>query len=101
MGQTGKSLPPLKAALTIEPNQMEAILALGEAYAQTHQFEAAVRLLQNALNRDPDSESLGSNLAVTYFDWAKDVGDALRYAPSLYGQLLTDTIHAATNGVRA
>jgi len=101
MGETAKALGPLKAALAIEPNQPEATIALSEVYAQTGQFEASVRLLQKALKRDPDSESLGSDLAVTYLDWAKDVGTTLRRSPSLYGRLISDMIHAATGATIA
>src|SRR6266567_7534521 len=101
LGEAEKALGPLKSALAIEPNQPEATLALSEAYAKTRQFDAAVSLLRKALERDPDSESLGSNLAVTYLDWAKDVGSALRRSPSVYGRLLTATIHAATGAASA
>jgi len=101
LGEGEKALGPLKSALAIDPNQPEATLALGEAYAKTRQFESAVQLLRKALERDPDSESLGSNLAVTYLDWAKDVGSALRRSPSVYGRLLTATIHASTGAASA
>jgi len=99
LGEAEKALRPLKSALAIEPYQSEATLALSEAYAKTLQFEAAVHLLRKALERDPDSESLGSNLAVTYLDWARDVGSTLRRSPGVYGRLLTATIHAATGAV--
>jgi len=99
LGEAEKAVGPLKSALAIEPYQPEATLALSEAYAKTRQFDASVRLLRKALERDPDSESLGSNLAVTYLDWAKDVGSALRRSPGVYGRLLTATIHAAIGAV--
>ena len=95
MGEAAKALGPLKAALILEPNQQEATVALSDAYAQTHQFDASVLLLKRALKRDPGSESLGSNLAVTYLDWATDVGTALRRTSSIYGRLLSDRVHAA------
>ena len=101
LGEADKALGPLKAALAIEPNNQESILALSEAYAQTRQFATAVRLLQKALKRDPDSESLGSNLAVTYLDWAKDIGIALRRTPSVYGRLLSDRVRAANDAASA
>ena len=99
LGEAEKAVGPLKSALAIEPYQPEATLALSEAYAKTRQFDASVRLLRKALERDPDSESLGSNLAVTYLDWAKDIGSALRRSPGVYGRLLTATIHAAIGAV--
>jgi len=89
-----RAIAPLKAALALSPSQPEATLALGEAYARTFQFEASIRLLQKALQRDPGSESVGSNLAVSYLDWAKDIGTALMRSPSLYGRLLSDRVHA-------
>lgn len=101
LGEAEKALSSLKLALAIDPNQPEATLALSEAYAKKRQFGAAVQLLRRALERDPDSESLGSNLAVTYLDWAKDAGSALRRSPSVYGRLLTATIHAATGAASA
>jgi tetratricopeptide (TPR) repeat protein len=97
MGDATKALTPLKAALALEPNQPEATAALSDAYAQTRQFEASVLLLQSALKHNPDSETLESNLAVTYLDWAKDIGDTLRRSPSLYGSLLSDRVHAAND----
>lgn len=89
-----RAVASLKAALALSPSQPEATLALGDAYARTFQFEASIRLLQKALQRDPGSESVGSNLAVSYLDWAKDIGTALTRSPSLYGRLLSDRVHA-------
>jgi tetratricopeptide (TPR) repeat protein len=97
LGEPVKAVSSLKSALSIEPYQPDATLALGEALAQTHQFEASVRLLQEAFNHDPDSESVSSNLAVTYLEWAKDVGSKLRKTPSVYSRLLTDRVHAAND----
>jgi tetratricopeptide (TPR) repeat protein len=90
-----EAVAPLKAALALSPNQSEATLALSDAYAQTHQFEASIHILQKALKRDPDSESVSSNLAVSYLEWAKDIGIALRRSPSLYGRILSDRVHSA------
>jgi tetratricopeptide (TPR) repeat protein len=89
-----KAIPPLKAALALSPGQPEATLAMSDAYAQTRQFEASVHILQKALKRDPDSESVGSNLAVTYLEWAKDIGIVVRQSPSLYGRLLSNRFHS-------
>jgi tetratricopeptide (TPR) repeat protein len=90
-----KAVAPLKQALALSPSQPEATLALGDAYARTLQFDASIRLLQAALQRDPDSESVRSNLAVSYLDWARDIGSALMRSPSLYGKLLSDRVRAA------
>jgi len=101
MGEAAKAVGPLKAALALEPNQPEATVALCDAYAQTRQFDASVLLLKVALKRDPDSESLSSNLAATYQDWARDVGTSLRRSPSLYGRLISDVVHEARDAEAA
>lgn len=90
-----KAVAPLKQTLILSPRQPEAMLALGDAYARTLQFDASIRLLQTALQQDPDSESVRSNLAVSYLDWARDIGSALMRSPTLYGRLLSDRVRAA------
>jgi tetratricopeptide (TPR) repeat protein len=101
MGEATKALGPLKTALALQPNQPEATVALSDAYAQTGQFEASVGLLKKAMKQDPDSESLGSSLAVSYLEWAKDVGIVLRRSPTLYGRILSDRVHAADDATSA
>jgi len=90
-----KAVAPLKQALLLSPSQPEATLALGDAYARTLQFDASIRLLQTAVQQDPDSESVRSNLAASYLDWARDIGSALMRSPTLYGRLLSDRVRAA------
>jgi tetratricopeptide (TPR) repeat protein len=90
-----KAVAPLKQALALSPRQPEAMLALGDAYARSLQFDASIRLLKTALQQDPDSESVRSSLAVSYLDWARDTGSALMRSLTLYGRLLSDRVRAA------
>jgi len=90
LGDAQKALVPLKAALLLSPNETETMLALGDAYASTHQYASAVSMLRKAAKQTPDSEDIGCRLAVTYLEWAATTGIKMRASGSPYGRLVTD-----------
>lgn len=101
-----KALVSLKAALAIAPSQVETLVALGDAYALTHEYPTAIRSLQFAIKQDPKSEDAASRLAVTYLEWATNLGVELRKSSSLHGRLIqcevleTENQKAAEEGFR-
>lgn len=89
-GRPEKALEPLKRAYALAPGETQTLLALGDAFAKLHQFAPSIRVLRDAAKQDPDSEDVGSHLAVTYIEWATSIGIALKKSSGVYGKLLTD-----------
>lgn len=88
LNEAQKAIAPLNAALKLDPNQPDAILALSDAYFDTRQYSRSIDLLQGAQAKNSDLEDIDSRLAIAYLDWAKDLGVAIRQSHTVYGQIL-------------
>src|SRR5690349_5437378 len=60
-----------KAALTIDPNRVDALSNLGAAYVHLGQFEEAIAQYKTALAIDPTDATVRMNLALAYYKSAR------------------------------
>jgi tetratricopeptide (TPR) repeat protein len=87
-GEPGRAVAPLETALKLEPPNLEAAYWLATAHAESQQFERAVELYRDLIQRAPDQENSRYALAIAYLNWSKATARRLVDSSSPYGKLL-------------
>ncbi len=89
-GDHQKALHHLLGASAIEPHHPQVTYELANVYVQLEEFNKAVSLYRQLLERDPKMEQAWYRLGIAYLNWSKSAGRQLAASPStsVYRKLL-------------